>query len=386
MTKQAAEVIEIGQKQVVKYDIADKGIDAMREKYTGLTVIEGDTASYKAMAEAISDVRGHRVSIEKRRKELKADALKWGRTVDTEAKRLTSLLTPIEDELKAAKQVEDDRKDAIRLEKERQEQARIEGIRQKISDIQKIAGNLVGMDADSLNLLFAETDAMVLGDDYAEFGPEAISAKADAVNALTVAIEARERQDREDAERKAESERLEKLRLEQEATQKQFEAEQARIREAQEAEAKRLKMIQEEQELRDCAAREKVEFERRAIEDEKAKFEAKKQAESDRKDREEFERQAREDAKIQAEKDAKEKIIHDAIEAQRREEAEATEDARQEALKPDKDKVKVWATEIGALSAKAPDLSDRMMGEAVSDARVSLTENADILNDLVESL
>lgn len=168
----------------------------------------------------------------------------------------------------------------------------------------------------------------------------------------------------------------------------EWQAEQERLAEEareREAEAKRLaderaelEKLRAEQAERDRIEREKLDAERRAIEAEKAKIEAEKKAELERRDREEFERHA----KIRAEQDAKAKVEREAREAEARriasekaaEEkriAEEAEKARQETMKPDKEKLLAFADKIHALtennmdlaSKEAHDIFDEIIGE-----------------------
>ena len=118
----------------------------------------------------------------------------------------------------------------------------------------------------------------------------------------------------ETAERRAENERLEIVRKEQEA-------EAARLTEAQ---------------RKIDAANAKIEAEKKAFEDEK-------KADQERKDREAFEKQAAENARVKAERDAIERAEREAaekVEAERKAKAEAK---RQESLKPDKKKLEGFA-------------------------------------------
>lgn len=97
--------------------LADVTIASLREQYAGLTIADlNDKDGYKAVREAIADVRSTRVNVEKSRKELKADALAWGKKVDTEAKRVTAMLMEIEEPLKIEKAKVDDEKARIKAE------------------------------------------------------------------------------------------------------------------------------------------------------------------------------------------------------------------------------------------------------------------------------
>jgi len=150
---------------------------------------------------------------------------------------------------------------------------------------------------------------------------------------LSEAKRAGDRLAAEEAARKAEAERLEKIRV------------------SQEGEAARLKAIQDEQNRILAEERAKIEAERSALE-------AEKKAEQERRDREEFERQA----KVNAEQEAK----AEAQEAKDRAEAEKKEKVRQEALRPDKEQLQDFASMLYSITG--PELKDEMAIEIASDA------------------
>jgi len=82
-------------------------------------VISGktDKVGFERVHKARIQVRDMRLAIEEKRKELKADSLAYGRAVDSEAKRLTDMLAPVEAHL----QGEEER---IKAEKEAEEKAK----------------------------------------------------------------------------------------------------------------------------------------------------------------------------------------------------------------------------------------------------------------------
>lgn len=117
--------------QLARFSLADAAIAEMQQQFMPLSIngIE-DAEGYKRVHAARMTVKGHRVEVEKLRKELKADALEYGRKVDGEAKRITALLAPIESHLEAEEKAIDDAKEAIRnaarLKAEAEERARRE--------------------------------------------------------------------------------------------------------------------------------------------------------------------------------------------------------------------------------------------------------------------
>jgi chromosome segregation ATPase len=266
----------------VKFSVADSAIEKLRDECTGLV-------AYDDVRKAISTCVGLRSEIEKTRVALKADALAWGRKVDDEAKRLTSMIEAIEEPLRIKKKKVDDAKEAERIARE-----------------------------------------------------NAIKAKEEADRQAAIAKEEAERKAIRDAEEtrlKVERERLAEV-------EKQQAAERAKIEEQQRIERERLAKIEAEQQ----AEREKIEADKRAIEAERQRLEriefervAKEKAEIEAK--EQFERKERE--RIEAEKAAKV-----AAEKAAKEKADREEKARlkKEAAKPDVQKIKDFAAVLSSLS------------------------------------
>ncbi|MCC6409719.1 MAG: hypothetical protein IT453_21370, partial [Planctomycetes bacterium] len=115
------------EKALATFSPADAAIAEMRERYMALE-IKGldDRAGYKIVREARLDVKRHRVAIEKKRAELKADALEYGRKVDGEAKRLTAMLEPIEAHLETQEKAIDAERDRIKAEAEAARKKRLD--------------------------------------------------------------------------------------------------------------------------------------------------------------------------------------------------------------------------------------------------------------------
>lgn len=305
--------------QLVKYSVSDEAIAELREEYSGLSVATKE--GYEAVRLGIGKLRTLRSEIEKRRVELKADALSWGRKVDSEAKRLTEMLLAIEEPLKAKKQIVDDEKDRIKREKELAEKRAIE---------------------------------------------EKIKAEREAEEARLKAIrEAEEAKIREErAKLEAERKRIEEAqRIERE----RVEAEQRKIEEARRAEQEKIDARNREITEQQRKEREAIEAERKKVADEKARVE-----------REEFERQA----KIKAEAEAKEKAERERVAAEeakvKEAERQAAEKVRLEALKGDVEKVRDYGKAIRAIKSP-PEVKSREAWKQVNDAFENLMEIADKL-------
>lgn len=99
--------------ELSRFRVQDKAIAKLAEDYLPLK-IDGinDKKGFDLVHRARMDVKNRRVDVEKLRKELKADALEYGRQVDSEARRITEMLEPIESHLQAEE-------DAVTAEKAR---------------------------------------------------------------------------------------------------------------------------------------------------------------------------------------------------------------------------------------------------------------------------
>ena len=278
---------------LVEYNITDAAIAEMESIYLSLLITDiEDKEQFDAVHSARMTVKGKRVDVEKRRKELKADALAYGKLVDTEAKRITGKLEPIESHLDAEEKKVTDEQKRIKDEADRKEKEKID---KRIAEFAEF----------NVHLPFFDVAAMT--DGY--FDSRLIIARAD--------FEAEQKRlAGEAAARKAESERLEK------------------VREKQEAEAARLK-----------AERLIFEDELRKISADRKTLEAEKAAEAQRKRQEEFEKQAVETARIAAEKAEKDRQEKEAWEAKEKEE----EHKRKLALRPDCDKLNDYADSLLSL-------------------------------------
>ena len=368
--QQTAEIIEMKPAGglLIEYPVTDSAIAELSRQYAPLEITDGKT--YKAVTVAIGEVRGYRVSVEKKRKELKKDALEYGRKVDGEAKRITALLEPIESGLKAKKQAVDDEKLAEKVEKARIEAERVEGILKKISDIQRITVGLHGLNSDQLRGLLSLSESIEIQyTEYAEFALEAKQAQAESINIIKQALGAKIQFEEEVEARRVESERLEKARLEQEAEAKRLAEENTRIQAKQEEEARKI-----------AEARAKIDADNARIEQERQKLEAEKQAEIDRKEREALEKTLAEEAKEKSEKNAREKAEREDAKRIIKEKAEAEESARQEALKPDKEKLQDFANHLLNLppvrtkSEEGKILADKVQGQVLAVAQNLIIE------------
>lgn len=302
-------------KQIVKYDITDAVIEKMRENYMPLKISGiNDKENFTAVHEARMVVKNHRVRVEQRRKELKVDALEYGRRVDGEAKRIFNLLEPIEKHLQMEENRITEEKERIKEEARQLEENRVNKIKTSIETIRELQFKAHNAPSEAITEITKRLVSYeITHEEFQEFTEEAKSLKDETVLKLKEIFELKSQQEKDDAKRKAENERLEKIRIKQEADQK-------------------------------------------IIDDERAKLEADKQAEQDR-----LERLRIIELRDKNEKDAK---------------------ARQDALKPDREKIIDYAEKV--LSIQAHYIQDNDLQATFSIAIKTIQSTATNLKTAME--
>ncbi len=110
---------------VIEFNLTDVAIFELVQEYMPLK-INGldDKEGAKAVSAARKIVKGYRVDVDKRRKKLNADALEWQRKINSEAKRITAMLEPIESHLESEEKRINEEVERIKREKEEAEQQR----------------------------------------------------------------------------------------------------------------------------------------------------------------------------------------------------------------------------------------------------------------------
>lgn len=270
-------LIEQPQTTDVSFPVADQAIAEMRDKYMPLRIAGvNDKAGYVMVRQARIEVKEKRCAVENRRKELKADALEWGRKVDAEAKRLTSLLTPIEEHLDAQEKAHDAEKERIKREAEESQRRKLQA---RVTAMQQCRATV-----DLFKI-------QQMGD--AEFDA-----------ALQAAIESdQRRRDQEEADR-IERERLEAERREAEEL-RMAEAREKQLLEAERLAAERAELDRQRKEQAEAQA--KIDAENRRIADDRSAKERAEQAELERINA--AERKAAEAARIESLRPDREKLM-----------------------------------------------------------------------------
>ena len=294
-------------KELQTFSPTEEAIAELSVKYLALRV-DGptDKEGYAVIHKARMATKTMRIEIEKRRKELKADSITYGRAVDARAKHLTALVEPIETHLLAEEKIVDDEKERIKNERRLREEAFIKAK----EDAEK-------------------AEAKRIADEEAA----RIKAEQDAENER-LRVEREKLEAEQDALRKAE-EAQEKKRVEDQ---------QAAIR-AQLAEEKKQRLAQEKLDADRLAHNQKMKAEQQAIADETnrlAKIEAKRVQVA------ELEK-AKVEAAEKAKRDTEARIAREKEEAEAKAKAEEDARVREKALQPDKLKLMHVAVAVRAI-------------------------------------
>lgn len=306
--KGSVPVLNAGQ-AIATYNVTDAAIAEMKESYGKLT-IKGldDREGYKAVHEARMVVKNTRVGIEKTRKALGEEAREYLNKVNGEAKRIIGELEPVEAHLAAEEKKIDDEKERLKAEAERKEQEQLQG------RVAKLVG--LGCHFDGEKYVLGSNEATVT--QIKQASDETFNNFLNAVEADAKKIA--EQKAAEEAARKAEEEKLA----------------------AERAELERLRKEQEEREAKIRAQQEEIERQKREAE-------AEKQRAAQEKERAAREEQERKEAAERAKKLAEEAAKQEEESRKAKEEADRIEAARQEALKPDKDKLLHFGNVIALL-------------------------------------
>lgn len=302
--------------ELAKFSLSDAAIAKLQADYGGLTVAgPTDAAGQKACHAGRMVVRGYRTSIEKTRKDLKADALAYGREVDGEAKRLSAPLEAIEAHLEAQEQIVENER--LRVAKVA-EDARRAVMAERLATLRAL-GSPLGIDDVS----------RMTEDEHAA-----------AVSAATT--ERAERQRLEADAKRIAAEQAEANRIEREAlaAERAAQAETARIEAAKlAAEREALAKAQREQDAKTAA--ERAQLDAQAAEQRAAQKALDDAAAAVQRKADDDKLAAEAEARGKAETEARIKRELEQAEAERQERAE--EQAREEAARPYRERVQAFA-------------------------------------------
>ena len=183
--------------------------------------------------------------IETRRKEIKAPHLEKCREIDATAKDAVMMIQPLIELSGSRREAWEAIAEAEKAEKMAIEQARLDGIREKLEVISNAVSNAqeYGLNSSSIKFILAELEGIKIDETYQEFAEQAATSQADGIILVksildrTLRYEEDQRAQAEiEAKNKAEADRLAKLAEEQERTRAEIQAEKDSMAQAVEAE------------------------------------------------------------------------------------------------------------------------------------------------------
>lgn len=173
---------------VAEYNAIAAGIALMLEKHgkvlTDPPVVTGNAAALATVKASRQELVKFRTTLEKKRVEVKAEALAFGRRVDSEAKRLQAIADPLEAAYDAIVTAEENRLEKIRQEELELEHQRIASHRariQAIKDVRETAN--MCRTAERIKQLIDGMPALFEGT-FEEFQDEALTAFNDVCTVL----------------------------------------------------------------------------------------------------------------------------------------------------------------------------------------------------------
>jgi len=275
-------ILDRVQSSLAVFSKVNEGLAKLSESYKGVVYEVQKKEGMLAAREARRAIRAPRLEVEEIRVAEKRYFLDAGRAIDAEAKRITKVLSSLEDPIDAQIKGEEERIEREREARIEAERKRVAEIRARIDGIRRWPENTSGGSSSHIATLLKAAEATAIDDSYGEFREEAEAALFRSVDSLRtlhsmacqqeaearrLAAE-RERQAQEQADRerdrRAEEEKLALARAE-------FERQQSEARAREQAERDRIAAEEQAQRERLAAERRQQEHEateRRRVEDE----------------------------------------------------------------------------------------------------------------------
>ena len=174
--------------QVVKFDITEAGIAALKDKYAN-PVVPTNKDEYDALKVSIKEVATIRIAIDNARKEQGAAALAHQRAVNKMGNGIIDRLKEIEAPMKLCKQEVDDAEDKRVADLELAEEARLSKIHTRIENI--IAYGVVTLNdaLEDVKKRLTRVEELDPTDQFDEFAKKAADAKQASIVSLNAAID-----------------------------------------------------------------------------------------------------------------------------------------------------------------------------------------------------
>ena len=319
--------------QIAEFTKTEAALATLETKYSSVPDATTEDG-YNACVEAIRELRPLRTGLDKMRLKLNSDDQARIKFRNAEAKRINSRLVALEDPIKTAKQAIDDKAEREAEEARQKEQSRIEDITGRIARIKELAKLPPYEDSTYIKSVINDVTAVDLAS-FEEYEDQARSACAETMLVLHNALKAR---------LEFESQQVEQARIAKEQAEKQ------------------------------------AELDAQAEKQRQAAIAAKKQAETDKAlkaEREKAEKLRQEKEKLETEK-------REAEAAEKAKQEAEEEIAKQNALRPEKDRLIDWAKKLNFIDGV--ELKDKKLVAIQSDALGNLSKMAKMIISSVEKL
>lgn len=281
-------------KALTDIDAVSAGISALRESYAGVVYEVATTEGLNEAKAARHAIRNPRYEVERIRKAAKVPILALGKKLDAEAARIEGELLKLEAPIDKQIKGEEERKDAERQAKIDAEIKRVADLQERVSELR---GNqsLTSMDGSALILEHLnDLHALTVDESFQEFQQQAQDAKAAGVARLQALHTAALTYEGEQIRLKAEREELARLRADQakrdaEEQRQRIEADRVARIERDRVAAVHAEELRQQRQQQEADAR----AERERIAEEERQSRARQKAEDDRiaADRAELQRQ-----------------------------------------------------------------------------------------------
>lgn len=398
--------------ELKKFNVADKFIADLKEKYAGVEVSSlEDKENIALMKEGLKLARDSRIAVEKKRKSLKEESLMVGRAIDGEAKRITEGLLETETPLKSQKEKiekwENEEKERKAAEEQKLIDDRVEALKNAGIEFDGrfySIGNTISVDISTIKEL-SDVDFQFL---VAKVGAEAerIRVEKEAEEARKKEEEERQRKEREALDLKAKelakkeeemAERLKKIEAAEAAAKKAEQDE--RRRKEEEAEKKIIEVRSKEIQsvgftfdyslqqfiFKNVAGKKVIDLiQVKSMDDEmweKLKTIVAGEVASLISKAEDIVKEEKEKERQQIIKEQEEKAAAEQAEKERKQQEEEAEQKRLDALRPDAEKVLAFLNKVKAI--EAPVVEDEELKNYMGEFQAVINET---INDLQSRL
>lgn len=198
------------------------GLAILRSRHEGVVVDVSTKEGLKSAKASRDELRDYRLNLEATRKAEKESILNRGRLIDSEAKRIQSVLTPWEESYAKTIKEHEDEQQRLKDAKLAEEGRRVRALQDRVESIHAVWRSRVGASIESVEAGIALVNSFAIDDSFAEMLPAAQAAHQEAIDKLAAMLQQakdqkeladlRERQRVDEENRQAEQKRVAAIR------------------------------------------------------------------------------------------------------------------------------------------------------------------------------